>query len=524
MTPPTAATPDWLRPVLATPAARTGVRLALVAGLLALTLYNLTGYPLTWFDEGSHLHVPKTLVQYGVYADHSSDGFRHYGPTVGVGPTVMLPVALVFQVFGVGLLQARLTMARYLLLAVGAMYGLARFLGGPRLAWAAALLLVLTPGIGMLEYGRQVLGEVPGLFYMLSGFWVWFAAWQAPSGAGRIGRLIAAGLLLGLATVTKNQYLLVLAPTLLFAWVANLAYYRSAPQHVFLIPGVLTAGCFALWQVVLVASLGPATVSENLALLTESTAGAALVFSPELMRTALGQLLSLKVFVFALPVAVAYGVRPILPRQPEAHQWAILLCLVVFNLLWFVVASIGWLRYAFPALALACLFVARLFSDLTAGYQLDWRGLRAALRPLAWRPLGRGLALAWLGVILVVSLAYSARAVFQPVFNAPLAMAEYLNTHVPPTARVETWEPEMSFLTDHVYSSPPAGVLPKAVSHISQGGPPPSEFYDFEQWDPDYVLVGKFGGWVNVYAPEKLHTDYELEVSIGYYDLYRARR
>jgi hypothetical protein len=62
-----------------------------------LSFYNLETYPRTWFDEGSHLHVPKTLVQYGVYADISAEGFRYFGPTTGVGPTVMLPVALAFK-------------------------------------------------------------------------------------------------------------------------------------------------------------------------------------------------------------------------------------------------------------------------------------------------------------------------------------------------------------------------------------------------------------------------------------------
>src|SRR5512145_1124704 len=72
--------------------------------------FNLTRFPAPWFDEGSHLHVPKTLVQYGVYADISSEGFRYYGPTIGVGPTVMLPIAGMFKLFGIGLLQARIVM------------------------------------------------------------------------------------------------------------------------------------------------------------------------------------------------------------------------------------------------------------------------------------------------------------------------------------------------------------------------------------------------------------------------------
>src|SRR5437763_16215386 len=83
---------------------------ASIAVVLFLAFYNLPNYPLTWFDEGSHLHVPKTLILRGVYADYSSDGFRYYGPTVGVGPTVMLPIAASVWAFGIGLLQARLVM------------------------------------------------------------------------------------------------------------------------------------------------------------------------------------------------------------------------------------------------------------------------------------------------------------------------------------------------------------------------------------------------------------------------------
>ena len=98
------------------------VKWALAAGatifVLFLFFYNLTDYPKTWFDEGSHLHVPKALVTRGVYADYSSEGLRHYGPTIGVGPTVMLPVAGAFQLFGVGMLQARLVMVLYSRLGV----------------------------------------------------------------------------------------------------------------------------------------------------------------------------------------------------------------------------------------------------------------------------------------------------------------------------------------------------------------------------------------------------------------------
>jgi hypothetical protein len=52
-------------------AGRRAVVVLAIVMVLFLSLYNLTDYPLTWFDEGSHLHVPKTLVRFGVYADYT---------------------------------------------------------------------------------------------------------------------------------------------------------------------------------------------------------------------------------------------------------------------------------------------------------------------------------------------------------------------------------------------------------------------------------------------------------------------
>ncbi|HRA68944.1 MAG TPA: glycosyltransferase family 39 protein, partial [Caldilinea sp.] len=232
---------------------------AVGAGLfiLFLLLYNLTDYPKTWFDEGSHLHVPKALVTMGVYADYSSEGLRHYGPTIGVGPTVMLPIAGAFQIFGIGLLQARLVMVLYLAAALVLMTLLARHLLGARAAWVVAALLLTSPAIDMVEFGRQVLGEVPGLVFMAAGFLLWFVRWRR----ARWWELALAGLLLGLSVVTKYQYLLVLGGALLLAWGLNLVFFKL-PQRVFLIPGIVTGAIFGAWQVFTLVYLGPATIAQ----------------------------------------------------------------------------------------------------------------------------------------------------------------------------------------------------------------------------------------------------------------------
>jgi hypothetical protein len=505
----------------ASPNRRRG-NLALAAAALLvvfLSTWHLVDYPLTWYDEGSHLHVPKTLVLEGVYADRSSEGFRYYGPTIGVGPTVLLPIAGVFKVAGIGLFQARLVMVVYLLATIAVFWRLAGWLGGRRLAWVATALLVSSRGVGLLEYGRQALGEVPGLFFITSGLLLWFSAWEKATWR----RLTAVGLLLGLAVVTKTQFFIVLAPTLLFAWLANLLYYRSAPQRVFLVPGVLLGACFALWQVYVVVFLGPGAVSENLALYRAATASAATVFSPTLMKRAVTELLSLKVYLGWLVPALAYGFFLAVPRRRDGHQWSVLIILVGVNLAWYVVASVSWIRYAFPALAISSLFVARFFHDLTNGFRIEARAVRHG--PGAMQAQGlRAAILVVLVAMIALPLAQTLRNVVAPGVNGPLAMATYLDQHVPRTAVIETWEPELGFLTDHRCHFPPQRYLYKAVSHVWLNGPSPADEYRFSREEPpDYVVVGTFAAWVGMYPPQQLE-GYVPIVDIENYRLFTRAR
>ncbi|MEK7325856.1 MAG: glycosyltransferase family 39 protein [Chloroflexota bacterium] len=503
---------------------RNALVLASIACILFLALYNLTDYPLTWYDEGSHLHVPKTLLRFGVYADYSSEGFRYYGPTVGIGPTVFLPIAAVFKFFDIGLLQARLVMAAFLLAAIFAFYRLANMLGGPKLAWVAAALLVATRGVGLIEYGRQVLGEVPGLLLMAAGFAVWFKEWEKASWR----RLAWAGLLLGLALVTKNQYLLVLAPTLLTAWFSNLLYYRSAPQRVFLVPGSIAAACFALWQLYTLLYLGPATFGENLASWRAATASVITFFDPYLMTRGFNELFNTRVFAGLLFPALVYGATLIAPRRRDGHQLGILFTLVAVNLIWYVVATVSWVRYAFPGLAVSSLFVARFFYDLTDGYRFDSAALKASLqkRELARQEILRLVLLIWLVVAIVLPLGLTVYDVARPPFNAPATMAAYLNENVPQDTLIETWEPELGFLTDHTYHFPPQLLLYRAVGYVwlDDVTEPPSAYYDFVQNEkPPYLLVGTFGRFVEMYPPDVL-AGYDLLTTIGEYELYTLKK
>jgi 4-amino-4-deoxy-L-arabinose transferase-like glycosyltransferase len=499
-------------------------RIAAVLVVLFLAFYHLTRFPTTWFDEGTVLNASKTFYQYHVYAEHSSDGFNYVGSIISVGPTVMVPISGLFVLFGAGLLQARLIAVLYLLGTIAAFWGMSRLVGGSRLAWVAAALLVTSRGVTLLEFGRQALGEVPGLFFTAAGLWLWFNAWERPNWK----KLVGAGILLGLAMVTKYEFLLFLAPTMILAWLANLVYYRTAPQRVFLIPGIISAACFAVWLAFLVINQNPATIGQNIASLRTATSGAALVFSLSLMKQSIQQLLALKVYLSFLAPVMLYGFTLLLPRRREAHRWFVLFTFISVDLVWYAVASVGWLRYAFPGLAFASVFVAKFFYDLTDGYKLDLSAIWTSLRSRSLLPAKLALSaalLSWLFVMIVLPLGQTARDILTPQFDAPAAMAAYIDQNVPQAALIETWEPEMGFLTNNNYHFPPQILLNTAVQYISRGGQPPSNSYHFLQTNkPEYVLIGQFASWVHLYPDDILASQYTLEKSIGAYALYRLNK
>jgi 4-amino-4-deoxy-L-arabinose transferase-like glycosyltransferase len=484
--------------------------LALVS---VLAFANLTTYPTIWFDEGIHLHVPKAVALFGVYADYSSEGFRFYGPTMSVGPTVMLPIAFIFELAGVGLLQARLVIVAYLLCAVLLFWLVGKQLGSRQLSLLALALLGTSRGVDLVYYGRQVLGEVPAFAFLLAGLWCWFGAWARRDSWGHL----AAGALFGLAVVTKYQFLIVLVPGLTLAWMVDRFYYRLLPTRTFVWPLVTMAAIFAAWQALAVFYLGPSLASDNLRMMREAAAGAALSVSPQRMGLALIEVIKPSVYSCLLIPAVLYGAARGLERSLASLRWTVIWCLVTANLGWFVVASIGWTRYAFCGFALGALLVARLLCALFDRVRTtDLRGSRASVPARLGAVTVAGLA----AVTVLVPLGFNLRDVLRPQPDAAGAMARYLNIHISPASLVETWEPEMGFLTDHRYHYPPPRLLITAVASKS-GGRPPADEYDFRSAGlPDYVLEGPFARWVGLYPPSRLDGAYALKTAQGGYTLY----
>jgi 4-amino-4-deoxy-L-arabinose transferase-like glycosyltransferase len=511
--------PPWVSPTSealrrwATSRAATVVlAIAACAFLGVLFLVHLGGVPRTWFDEGSHLHVPKTLVQTGHYADRSSEGFRAFGPTIGVGPTVMLPIAAVFKGFGMSLLNARLVIVLYALVALAAFATLTYRLAGRRVALLATTLLLAAPGVDFASTGRQVLGEVPAFAYLLCGLLVWFTRDDETGTVGLVRctkRCMIAGGLFGLTVVTKSQLGIILMPGLLLLAVLAVRWDRRIGLKQVLVPLVVMLTVFGAWELALLTIVTGGSLSENLTLLRQASGGSLIVIAPRRMIAAVRFLVGPSAYFALLIPALAYaGVR--LARRRVMVGELVLLSFTFIGLLWFTGASVAWPRYAFVPLALAALPVARCIDDAARNFRL--RGLYQR----------RLISLGIIGLVFVciVSFAGQIHTNVATADDAPQRMAAYVNQSLPPSTIIETWEPELGFLTDHNYHYPPPSYLDTAVRHQWLGGPPLSG-YDPRMYGATYLIIGPFARYTGVYDDASVAGRAQQIAVIGDYTLYR---
>src|SRR5262245_28166148 len=92
------------------------VYVVLGAYSLFALLYRLPVLPSFFTDEGLFLSTADTLVDEGVYATKSL--YTYYSANMSVGAPVIVPMALVMRLFGSGLLQGRLVIIVFSMLAL----------------------------------------------------------------------------------------------------------------------------------------------------------------------------------------------------------------------------------------------------------------------------------------------------------------------------------------------------------------------------------------------------------------------
>ena len=175
----------------------------LLAAFCAGLMIRLGNVPPVWWDEGWTMTVARTWLERGHYglmlAGHPAP------PGLAGALPVVASVVLSMRVLGVGIWQARLPMALICVGVLGLLYFLASDLYDRRIAlltWSVLLFTHGHPDLNVLIMGRQVLGEIPSLLFLLAGYYCLLVALRR-----RSWMIIPSIILWSVAVDTKAQAL-----------------------------------------------------------------------------------------------------------------------------------------------------------------------------------------------------------------------------------------------------------------------------------------------------------------------------
>ncbi len=511
----------------------------LFLGLLlgVLLFIDLNRVPPVWYDEGWALSLARNWVKLGHYGQLLS-GKPVPQSILNTGFPVIAPIALSFRIFGVGIWQGRLPGIFFTLGALGLMYYLASYLYNKAVATGTLVILLLMsdlyPGfvLSPIIIGRQALGEMPALFYILAGYVVFLLAWRRP------WLMPVAACCWGLALLTKPQvfpFLVgsLLIPLLLAAF--NRCWGSARLLTLGLAGSLIAAGLLGWLQSVFLSgqtlSSAPAHSVYDVLYDTYSFFTYVVVLVMPLRSQALRVIV-----VFGLPTMLGLGYvarefirkydKAVLDDGLEMARLA-LWVLVSSWVLWYALLSIGWSRYLFPALFLGGVFVAGSIYDLTVGFDLS-----ATIKRDSWNLAHGRLNVQNIGAVLAIVLMciripttlgilyYNYTVIAD---DSVLKVAEFLNTETAPDALVETYDSEIFFCLERDYHYPPDQVQTQLNRYYILGQAA-TIVYDPLNADPDYLVVGPQGKLWHLYDSVLENGAFRLVMDNNRYAVYERVR
>lgn len=478
-------------------------------------LYNLKTSPLIWHDEGNAMLLAKTVAEDVFYGVRNSNGYQTFGAVQSVGPTVILPVALSFKIFGVGILQGRLIGVIYSYLTLLVSYKLVKKIFYTPSAILGMFLLLGSASSQFLYFGRQVLGEVPALGFFLGGWYCWLLGKENKQKV----YFGMAGFMIGLSMITKSSYVVIGGGTLGFAILAELIYYRQRNFALLFRVSATSVVFFVLWVVFQWQYYGLETFQTNLDLMGQlgrASTGFSVGSFIEQVKFLIGSKNEYFYFLWSIP-ALIYSC--VLCVQKDDHGF-ITAVLVLFVILWlmYYLYSVPWPAYLFAPAAVMAFFVGRLFFDILSRMGVSYDAIILEIK-------NRRFAVAGLFFALCVELLVF---VFYPLQNAiqfnvlaqddtSMHVARFIKDEVDADEVIETWERELGILADHQYHYPDQAFLIKAHAakyrNASQDYLLSNEY--FETIKPAFVVIGRFAREFQIYDPLFLQTNSNLIAQFG---------
>ena len=492
--------------------------------LLVASFIHLDSAPPLWWDEGWTMNVAKNWVERGLYGQ-MLDGVLQ-PPGLSAAFPVVASVALSFRLFGVGIWQARLPGVIYMLGAILCIFLLADRLYGRKVAWTTLILLLLpfNEKLHPVLLGRQVLGEMPSLFYLLLGYLFLYQSLR-----GKEVWLIPAALVWAIAIRTKAQVPPFWMVSILTIFV--FALYRRSKRG--------TAIIFLTGVVTLLAAKGLDNIQAGL------LAGKTL---PQVALDGYYSMASmvpvLNIRVWAFISAIAFGLPVIVGliytlfqsirelRHPKLDfpEEVLRLSLLVLSgswMAWYVSLAMYWPRYLFPSLFIGSIYAAAALLDFTSGLNIRITVrlassifLERRITSSSVKSLGAILITSWFLTISILMFSISYHNFFK---ISVIEAANYLNSNINTNALIESYEPQLQFLTYHRWHYPPDQVhvwlnkrsILDANTRVN---------YDPLVADPDYLVIGPSGGEWKLYESTVKSGAFTLIKEFGLYHIYERVR
>lgn len=347
--------------------------LGLMGGILIvwLVLYHQPYYPATWIDEGFVMQGAINLVRHGQYAMRSLEEFRVLDqPLIANGPGIVLPIAGSFLLFGIGLMQARIVVFIYFVVATLAFFLLARRLFGLVAACISLFLLFAVPQEGFLFYGRQALGNVPALGYFLVGYLLWLTGLER----ARWLYVVGAGVLFGLAIITKGQHNLLIPAFFAVALLDWLYFKAIGIKNIFLVLATVMI-CVGLWYGIQLLLVGWDNFDQHLEAIRSSSQVTVAAFRPSRILGNLGYLVR-SGLVFVVGPGLLWALWTCRYSTLAYRRQGLLIVLVFLWLFWYAFISVGWPRYSFDPYVIGLLFVGKFIVDSPIVRSIQHRAMK----------------------------------------------------------------------------------------------------------------------------------------------------
>lgn len=504
--------------------------LTLLAGIFSA--YRSTQVPPLWFDEGWVLSLARNWVQLGHYG-HLLIGERVPPSILNTGFPAVAPIALSFRLLGIGPWQGRLPGIIFTVAALAMLYYLTRRLYDDRVAVCALTVSLLLSGERSLHpilIGRPALGEIPCVFYLLSGFMLFSWAWQRPRAFVPLAVFFWA-----LSLRTKPQVLPFLVVALSFP--LAVALWQRCWQTTQLLASGL-AGTLAAFGIL--AYVERLLFSSPLFSASSGTDPYAVLRDTSNLRTYVCVLIpSIRVTtfvlaaIFALPLVLGlcYNgwkcVRHLRNIDMHGSQEVCRLSLWTMAsgwLSWYLLLSIGWTRYLFPAMFIGNIFIAVLLRDLAGGFNLPRLLMRGAEVLRRRRFTSRGMVVLLTAIVVPAMLILTVIMLYGSFIAGPddsaVRAARFVNTQTKPEALIETYDSELFFLLERSYHYPPDAVQHQLNQRAFLGQRNVID-YDPLARDPDYLVVGPMSEFWQLYQPVLESGAFRLLETCGRYRIYQ---